>query len=222
MHGISLVTIYKNKKGFIIMGQHLKDFTIYAVDFDGTLCEHNFPDFGAPNEKLIEWLIEKRKAGDKVILWTNRMGEHLEAAIDWCKERGLTFDAINENIPEIMEMYKDILKGRPASPKITADVFIDDAACGEGLPYNNSKCKISNCWNKSCNYYKECSAPNQNKDVTELEFSARLCNLLCRSRIYTLYDLAVTPETKLRKIHGIGDISIYEIRKVLEKHGFKL
>lgn len=44
MHGIYHVIIYK--KGYIAMGHHLENCMIYAVDFDGTLCENKFPDIG--------------------------------------------------------------------------------------------------------------------------------------------------------------------------------
>ena len=36
---------------------------IIAVDFDGTLCEHQYPEIGEPNLKLINILIDKRKKG---------------------------------------------------------------------------------------------------------------------------------------------------------------
>lgn len=137
------------------MGKHLKDCTIYAVDFDGTLCESKkYPDIGAPNEKLIEWLIEKQKSGDKVILWTNRVGKFLDAAVKWSNERGLFFDAVNENLPEIIKLYLPLLDGCSPSPKITADIFIDDSACGEGLPFTEfgcrRKCSLDDCWNEYC------------------------------------------------------------------------
>lgn len=132
------------------MKRHLDWCTIYAVDFDGTLCKDIFPDIGEPNETLIEYLIKCKKNGDKIILWTNRVGEHLERAIKWCTERGLVFDAVNDNIPEVMEKYKDILKGQPASRKITADVFIDDAACNSGLPFKDPGCSVEKCWRPYC------------------------------------------------------------------------
>lgn len=196
------------------MGHHLDNCNIYAVDFDGTLCESRFPDIGAPNTKLINWLIRKQNAGDKVILWTNRMGERLRDAVEWSRGHGLVFDAVNENIPEIMERYKEILNGEPPSPKITADVFIDDAACGEGLPFNRSSCKMDDCWNESC-------AKNRIR-IDNLGFSPCLCNLLHQSCIDTIYDLAVTTEDRLRRIHGINDRSIDKIRAVMEEHGYRL
>jgi len=33
---------------------------IYAVDFDGTLCESKWPGIGAPNKKLIQHLVQRR------------------------------------------------------------------------------------------------------------------------------------------------------------------
>lgn len=100
-----------------------KEYTIYAVDFDGTLCESEFPGIGAPNIFLINHLIKRRKQGNKIILWTCRHGERLQEAVDWCSQHGLEFDAINENLPETLEYF-----GGSESRKIHADVFIDDKA----------------------------------------------------------------------------------------------
>ena len=95
---------------------------IYAVDFDGTLCSYKWPDIGIPNKPLIYILAEKRKHGHSVILWTCRVGDKLKEAVDWCKEQGLEFDAINENIPEIRKKFDT------DSRKIFANVYIDDRA----------------------------------------------------------------------------------------------
>lgn len=76
---------------------------IYAVDFDGTLCESKWPGIGAPNKKLIQHLIQRRTEGAKVILWTCRVEEHLKEAVDWCSKFGLEFDAVNDNLPENVE-----------------------------------------------------------------------------------------------------------------------
>lgn len=94
--------------------------TIYAVDFDGTLCESQWPGIGKPNRKLIEHLIERRKHGAKVILWTCLVNERLQEAIDWCKGYGLEFDAVNDNLPEVIEKYGH------NSRKIRANCYIDD------------------------------------------------------------------------------------------------
>lgn len=73
---------------------------IIAVDFDGTLCENKWPEIGEPNTNLIGYLIEMRKSfGAKIILWTCRVGEMLDKAVNWCSEHRLEFDAVNENLP---------------------------------------------------------------------------------------------------------------------------
>lgn len=227
--GIShAITQIKIGKEFSNMGQHLEYCTIYAVDFDGTLCQAKFPDIGAPNWKLIEYLIVRRIKGDKVILWTNRVGDRLKEAIRWCNDKNLYFDAVNENIPEIMELYKDILNGEPPSPKITADVFIDDAACNDGLPFNHHTCCLSECWNTSCSRLKSQQISDKIPvrpdavQVKDLGLPVRLSNLLHSANIDTLYDLAITTENALHHIYGMGDRSIEKIREVLEKHGYKL
>lgn len=93
---------------------------IIAVDFDGTLCENKWPEIGEANKELIAYLKERRAAGDKLILWTCRVGEILQNAVDWSKKQGLIFDAVNENLPEVLEwMGGD-------SRKIFADEYIDD------------------------------------------------------------------------------------------------
>lgn len=95
---------------------------VYAVDFDGTLCENAFPEIGAPMFATINFVKAARAAGDKVILWTCRVGDRLEAALAWCAEQGLVFDAVNDNLPELIEKYGSNCR------KVCADVYIDDKA----------------------------------------------------------------------------------------------
>lgn len=104
------------------MEQTLEKRDIIAVDFDGTLCENQWPEIGLPNTKLIKELIYRRKQGDKLILWTNRVDDKLENAVNWCKEQGLEFDAINDNLPEIVEFFGS------NSRKVFANIYIDDRA----------------------------------------------------------------------------------------------
>ena len=98
------------------------NYRIIAVDFDGTLCYSNWPDLGEPNIPLIEYLRAQKMSGNKLILWTCRAGEALESAVSWCHEQHLEFDAINDNLPEIIEKYGN------NSRKITCDYYIDDKA----------------------------------------------------------------------------------------------
>ena len=94
--------------------------TIIAVDFDGTLCENKWPDIGAPNTALISGLIDCQAIGCKIILWTCRHHGTLKNAVKWCKEQGLIFDAVNKNLPEVIEYFGSDTR------KIFAHRYIDD------------------------------------------------------------------------------------------------
>ena len=95
---------------------------IIACDFDGTLCENRYPNIGAPRMDVINALKKEIANGTKVILWTCRFGQELQNAVDWCKEQGLSFDAINDNLPETLTwMHQN-------SRKIFASEYWDDKA----------------------------------------------------------------------------------------------
>ena len=98
------------------------EYKIFAVDFDGTLCFSDWPGLGEPNIPLIHYLKCQQAAGHKLILWTCRAGAELTDAIDWCRAHDLTFDAINDNLPEVIAQYGN------NSRKISCDYYIDDRA----------------------------------------------------------------------------------------------
>ncbi|MDO4563931.1 MAG: hypothetical protein Q4C12_08915 [Clostridia bacterium] len=101
---------------------------IYSVDFDGTLNTENvFPDVGNPNIPLMQKLITLRADGAKLILNTCRNGKHLKAAVDFCKQYGLEFDAVNENLPSIIDAFNG-----NDTRKIVASYYIDDRAVAPG------------------------------------------------------------------------------------------
>ena len=95
---------------------------IIAVDFDGTLHTGTWPEIGDANMTVFNFCRNEQLNGARLILWTNRAGELLEDAVAWCKERGLEFDAVNENLPELIELYGNDCR------KINADIYIDDKA----------------------------------------------------------------------------------------------
>lgn len=101
------------------MAKKAEDRKVYAVDFDGTLCKSEYPKIGAENKRLIETLKEIRKGGDELILWTCRHGKPLEEAVEWCKERGLEFDAVNENLERFKKTFGE-------TRKVFAHEYIDD------------------------------------------------------------------------------------------------
>jgi hypothetical protein len=110
-------------------GEKMKS-KIIAVDFDGTLCSNCYPHIGFPNHMVINYLRAQKRHGAKLILWTCRSGELLESAVSWCKYHELTFDAVNENLPEIIEAFGSDTR------KIFANEYIDDLASNKfELPY---------------------------------------------------------------------------------------
>ena len=96
---------------------------VYAVDFDKTMnLAGKYPELGEPNTQLINYLIRRRAAGDKVILWTCREGKLLEDAVRYCRKYGLEFDAVNDNIQENKDRWGNNTR------KVFADYYVDDKA----------------------------------------------------------------------------------------------
>lgn len=95
---------------------------IIAVDFDGTLCENNWPGIGEPRQAVIDYVLDQQRQGAKLILWTNRTGKRLGEAVNWCNDHGIEFDALNANLPEMIEKYNNDCR------KVFADEYIDDKA----------------------------------------------------------------------------------------------
>ena len=100
---------------------------IIAVDFDGTIVEHRYPEIGDEIPFAVDTLRKLTEQRHQLILWTVRRGKLLQEAVDWCKERGVEFYAVNKNFPE-----EEIEDGNVYG-KINADLFIDDRNLG-GLP----------------------------------------------------------------------------------------
>ena len=100
-----------------------------AVDFDGTIVEHKYPEIGDEIIFATDTLRQLIKDGHKVILWSVREGKLLQDAVDWCHERGVDFYAVNKDYPE----ENGAESNKSFSRKIKADIFIDDRNIG-GLP----------------------------------------------------------------------------------------
>jgi len=100
-----------------------KSKLVIAVDFDGTVVEHRYPEIGDVIPGAFEVLHELQEKGHKLILWTVRDGIDLQAAIDFCLDHGIMFYAANESHPN-EEFNKYI------SRKIDCDIFIDDRNVG--------------------------------------------------------------------------------------------
>lgn len=94
-----------------------------AVDFDGTIVEHEYPKIGKEMMFAFATLKELQKKGHKLILFTYRVGPLLDEAVEYCKKNGVEFYAVNKNYPE-----EEITVHTPR--KLNVDIFIDDRNVG--------------------------------------------------------------------------------------------
>ena len=101
---------------------------LIAVDFDGTIVENKYPEIGRELPFAVETLKMLQADRHRLVLWSCRQGRLLDDALDWCRERGLEFYAVNSDYPE------ETFENNPYfTRKIKADLFIDDRNVG-GLP----------------------------------------------------------------------------------------
>jgi len=98
-----------------------------AVDFDGTIVEHKYPEIGKPLLFAFETLRELQKQKHEIVLWTYRVGKELDEAVAFCEQNGIVFYAVNKNFPE------EDFDNETVSRKINADIYIDDRNVG-GFP----------------------------------------------------------------------------------------
>ncbi len=96
---------------------------VIAVDFDGTIVDHEYPRIGAEKLFAFQTLRALQDKGHRLILWTIRDGKTLEDAVEYCRNNGIEFYAVNENFPN-----EGFEPGQ--SRKVNADIFIDDRNVG--------------------------------------------------------------------------------------------
>lgn len=94
---------------------------VVAVDFDATCVDHRYPDRGRSVPGAARVLRRLTGAGHRLILLTMRSGPTLDAAVEWFHGLDIPLWAVNEN-PE--------QKTWTESPKVYANLYIDDAALG--------------------------------------------------------------------------------------------
>ena len=98
-----------------------------ALDFDGTIVEHKYPEIGEERPMAVSTIKKLMEEGHEFILWSVREGELLDAAVKWCEDRGIRFYAVNAN----HEGEKPGDEGY--TRKVLCDMVIDDRNFG-GLP----------------------------------------------------------------------------------------
>lgn len=128
-----------------------------AVDFDGTIVEHKYPEIGKEILFAFETLKQLINQKHQVILWTYRAGKELDEAVEFCRENGVEFFAVNKNYPE--EHYDGSI-----SRKIDADVYIDDRNIG-GFPGWSAIWQILNSSDNQGNEIKAVNTAAKSKKV---------------------------------------------------------
>ena len=96
---------------------------VLAIDFDGTIVDDKYPAIGKPKLFAFETLKKLQEEGFTLILWTYRSGRSLKEAVEFCRQEGIEFYAVNKSYKE--ENYSENI-----SRKINADIFIDDRNIG--------------------------------------------------------------------------------------------
>lgn len=101
---------------------------VIGLDFDGTVTSHEFPkigkDIGAV--PVLKKLTEK---GVRICLNTMRDRETLQEAVNWFKENEIPLWGINKNPSQFKWT---------TSPKVHADIYIDDMALGAPLKFDKN------------------------------------------------------------------------------------
>ena len=122
---------------------------IIAIDFDGTCVTHEYPEIGRDlgATTTLKTLVDN---GHKLILLTMRSGKTLEDAKHWFEEKGIILYGVNENPSQ---------KRWTESPKVYANLYIDDANLGVPLiknsmasdrPYIDWKLVLIDLYNRGC------------------------------------------------------------------------
>ena len=94
-------------------------YNYIALDFDGTVVTHKFPEIGEPIDFIVDWIKEQQENGSKILLWTCRENgpdrAYLDEAVAECERLGIVLSGINEN------PFVDFGKR-----KMYADIYLDD------------------------------------------------------------------------------------------------
>ena len=92
---------------------------VLNLDFDGTVVKHEFPNIGGD--------IGAIPVLKRLILFTMRSGETLDAAVKWFADNGIPLFGIQKNPTQ---------GTWTSSPKSYAELMIDDSALGCPLLYD--------------------------------------------------------------------------------------
>jgi len=100
---------------------------IIAIDFDGTICQNEFPKVGELIPDAARVIKQLKLDGHTIIINTCRCGDQVLDAVNFLQRHKIPFDVFNDNDPINVEKYGS------NSRKVYAHCYIDDRNIG-GLP----------------------------------------------------------------------------------------
>lgn len=112
---------------------------IIAVDFDGTVVEHWYPNIGPMKQDADKVLRKLQAAGHQIILWTCREDlpfpgqDYLIKAKYYMESMGIDLFAVNETPISVDFRYQKGNETFTSRRKVVADMYIDDRNFG-GFP----------------------------------------------------------------------------------------
>lgn len=92
-----------------------------AVDFDGTVVDDQYPGIGEEVPHAASTLRELVRRGHRITLNTMRSGVLLDEAVQWFTQREIPLWGVNRDPAQL---------AWTESPKVHADLYIDDRALG--------------------------------------------------------------------------------------------
>ena len=116
---------------------------VIGLDFDGTVVTHEFPAVGKDLPLCIATLKRVTGEGGKIVLITMRTGKRLAEAVAYLSYHDIPLYGVNSN-PRQHDHSK--------SPKIYANLYIDDAALGCPLIISPLSDKAHVDWQKVNSY----------------------------------------------------------------------
>lgn len=103
---------------------------VVAIDFDGTCVTHDYPYIGS-DIGAVPVLRKLVDSGCLLILNTMRSGKTLKEAEQWFKDNNIPLYGVNQNPSQ---------RSWTTSPKVYADLYIDDSALG--IPLKTSPTSV--------------------------------------------------------------------------------
>lgn len=138
------------------MGEHNSKLVL-AIDFDGTIASHDYPNIGQlfPHAKeCINELYDSERYD--IVIWSTRVDQDQIDMVNFLNDNGIKYHKINENIPGFTSKLQSL--GLKTPRKIYYDILIDDRSL----------------WGYSIDFETEWPMI---KNLVELEYKAKFNNL---------------------------------------------